>query len=245
MSTDPMSDDVRPDYDSGATAAVSGKRAPSGPEASPRWRRRKEARPGELLDAALEVFVEQGYAATKLEQIARRAGVTKGTMYLYFESKEALFKAMVRVHVVQGIADAETLVQSFEGSARDMLVALMENWWARVVESHRSALAKLVVSEVGQFPDLARFYHEEVISRSMKLFEHVLRLGMARGEFRRVDPALSVRLVIAPMLMAALWKHSFGACVADERFELKHFFEAHVDLMLHGLLTQDSREVHP
>jgi AcrR family transcriptional regulator len=189
------------------------------------------------------VFVERGYDATRLEDVARRAGVTKGTMYLYFENKEALFQAMVHEKVVQGIEAAEQLLQDFQGSAREMLVTLMDSWWTRVVESDRSALAKLVVSEAAHFPDLARFYHDEVISRSMKLFEHVLRLGMARGEFRRVDPGLATKLTIAPMLAAALWKHSFATCVSAERFDARRLFEAHVDLLLHGILTNESREV--
>ncbi len=189
------------------------------------------------------MFVERGFDATRLEDVARRAGVTKGTMYLYFENKEALFKAMVRERVVQGIEAAELLLQDFQGSAREMLVTLMDSWWSRVVETDRSALAKLVMSEAVHFPDLARFYHEEVISRSMKLFEHVLRLGMARGEFRRVDPGLATRLTIAPMLAAALWKHSFATCIAEERFDARRFFEAHVDLLLHGILAHEPREV--
>jgi AcrR family transcriptional regulator len=208
----------------------------------PRWHRRKEARPSELIDAALEVFVERGYAATRLEDVARRAGVTKGTMYLYFENKEALFKGMVRERVVQSLETAEQLMQDFRGSAREMLVMLMEMWWERVVVSERSGLTKLVISEVTHFPDLGRFYHAEVISRSKKMFEHALKLGMARGEFRRMDPVTIVGLVISPMLMAALWKHSFSACVAEERFEPRRFFEAHVDVLLHGLLTQGTQD---
>lgn len=201
----------------------------------PRWRRRKSARPAELIDAALAVFVERGYTATRLDDVARHAGVTKGTMYLYFENKEALFKAMVRDRIVGHIAASEELVESFEGSAREMLVLLMERWWARSVEGPMSGLSKLVMSEVGTFPDLARFYHSEVVTRSLKLFEHALRLGMARGEFRRVDPAMAARLAVAPMMMAALWQHTFARCVEGARIESRKHFEAHVETLLAGL----------
>jgi len=206
----------------------------------PRWRRRKEARPAELLDAALEVFVERGYAATRLEDVARRAGITKGAMYHYFENKESLFKAMVRAKVVENIAAIEQIVQEFQGSARDMLLLLMTRWWDRVVEGPTSGIAKLMMSEAGSFPELAAFYYEEVMQRNIKLFEHAMKLGMARGEFRRLDPSLAVRLSIAPMLTAALWKHSFATCVQEASFDPRRYFEAHIEIFLNGLLSTES-----
>ena len=217
------------------SARVPRTRAPRNPKEVPRWRRRKDARPGELLDAALEVFVERGYAATRLDDVARRAGVTKGAMYLYFENKEALFKAMVRERIVGNIAASEQILAEHEGTARELLVILLNRWWERVVEGPTSGMAKLVMGEVGNFPDLARFYHDEVINRSMKLFEHALRLGMARGEFRRIDPAMAVRLAVAPMLVAALWRHTFMKCVESEQFEPRRYFDAHVEIFLAGL----------
>ena len=210
--------------------------------AGPRWRRRKEARPAELLDAALEVFVERGYVATRLEDVARRAGITKGAMYHYFENKEALFKAMIRAKVVENIAAEEQIVQDFQGSARDMLLLLMTRWWERVVEGSNSGIVKLVMSEAGSFPEIATFFHEEVMQRKTKLFEHVMKLGMARGEFRRMDPTIAVRLGLAPMLVAALWKHSFSPCVGDTPFETRKYFESHLDLFLIGLLSPEARE---
>jgi len=213
-------------------------RAPSagaGQHPVPRWRRRKSARPGELIDAALAVFVERGYAATRLDDVARHAGVTKGTMYLYFENKEALFKAMVRDRIVGHIAATEEIVEGFEGTARDMMVMLMERWWGRAVEGPMGGLGKLIMAEVGTFPDLARFYHAEVVTRSLKLFEHALRVGMARGEFRRVDPAMAARLAVAPMMMAAIWQHTFARCVEGAQVEPRRFFEAHVDTLVAGL----------
>lgn len=245
MSIEHSKDDPSPEggvlhHSAKQLASVPRRRAPRNPNEVPRWRRRKDARPGELLDAALQVFVERGYSATRLDDVARRAGVTKGAMYLYFENKEALFKAMVRDRIVTSIAQTEQLLQDHQGSAREMLVLLLERWWQRVVEGPLSGMAKLVIGEVGTFPDLARFYHDEVISRNMKLFEHALRLGMARGEFRRMDPAMTVRLAIAPMLTAALWQHTFARCVEGEQFEPRRFFEAHVEVFLAGLAAPDA-----
>src|SRR5215831_11621985 len=203
-----------------AARGVAGKggkaaRAAIAHRAGPRWRRRKEARPAELLDAALEVFVERGYAATRLEDVARRAGITKGAMYHYFENKEALFKAMIRAKVVENIAAIEQIVQDFQGSARDMLQMLMTRWWERVVEGPSGGIAKLVVGEAGSFPEIATFFYEEVMQRNTRMFEHAMKIGMARGEFRRMDPSVAVRLSFAPLLVAALWKYSFRPCVGD------------------------------
>lgn len=218
-----------------ARSPVPRARAPRNPNEVPRWRRRKDARPAELLDAALEVFVERGYSATRLDDVARRAGVTKGAMYLYFENKEALFKAMVRDRIVRSIAAGEAILEEHQGSARELMVILLNRWWERIVEGPTSGMAKLVMGEVGNFPDLARFYHDEVINRSMKVFEHALRLGMARGEFRRIDPAMTVRLAVAPMLVAALWRHTFGKCVEGGQIEPRRYFDAHVEIFLAGL----------
>lgn len=215
-------------------AAMSASKSPPG-SIVPRWRRRKSARPAELIDAALEVFVERGYTATRLDDVARRAGVTKGTMYLYFESKEALFKAMVRDRIVGSIVETESLLEDFEGTARDMLRMLMTRWWQRVVESPLSGLSRLVIGEVGVFPELARFYHDEVISRNLKLFEHALKLGMARGEFRRVDPAMAVRLAVAPMFTASLWNQTFATRVEGGVVDPRRFFETHLEIFLAGL----------
>ena len=238
QSRHPTATDPSSSAGSQATAAIASS-TPSAAGATtspvPRWRRRKSARPGELIDAALAVFVELGYAATRLDDVARHAGVTKGTMYLYFGSKETLFKAMVRDRIVGHIAASEQIVEEFEGSARDMFVLLMERWWARAVEGPMGGLAKLIMSEVGTFPDLARFYHGEVVTRSFKLFEHALRLGMARGEFRRVDPAMTVRLAVAPMMMAAIWQHTFARCVEGAHIEPRLYFDAHLEMLLAGL----------
>src|SRR5262249_9189122 len=128
-------------------AAAPAVAAPRAHAAAPRWQRRKDARPGELLAAALELFVEKGYAATKLEDVARRAGVTKGTMYLYFESKEALFKAVVRANVLPHLEHAEQFVAAHQGTTRDLLVEFMRGWMQTMYHTPLSGLCKLVISE--------------------------------------------------------------------------------------------------
>src|SRR5438045_6738694 len=123
----------------------------------PRWRRRKDARPEEILGAALEVFTDRGFAATKLEDVAKRAGVTKGTIYLYFDSKEALFKALIRETIVPVIAQGEALAQSFAGSARELLEQLVREYWRLIGETKLAGIPKLMMAEAATFPECTRF----------------------------------------------------------------------------------------
>src|SRR5438876_12249418 len=115
-------------------------------KARPRWQRRKAARPAEIVTAALEVFVERGFAAAKLQEVARRAGVTKGTLYLYFDSKEALFKAVVRETIVPVIAQGEALARSFTGSARELVEGLVREYWRLVGGNAIAGIQKLVMA---------------------------------------------------------------------------------------------------
>src|SRR5262245_24809918 len=126
----------------------------------PRWHRRKEARPEEIVSAALDLFVERGFAATRLEEVARRAGVSKGTTYLDFESKETLFQAVVRRALVPTLEEGEALLASHEGSSSDLLAKLIRTWWERTGVSKSSGILKLVIAESANFPDITRIYHE-------------------------------------------------------------------------------------
>ncbi|MES2048197.1 MAG: TetR/AcrR family transcriptional regulator [Pseudomonadota bacterium] len=201
----------------------------------PRWERRKGARPQELLDAALDLFVERGFAATRLDDVARAAGVSKGTLYLYFCSKEELFKAVVRESVVPHLGEAEGMLDHFTGDSAQLLRGLMTTWWDKIGNTKLSGLTKLMIAEAGNFPDLARFYQEEVIDRGEKLVTKMLERGIARGEIRAVDIEIASRILIAPILMMMLWKHSEGVCqIAPE--QLGAYLEQFIDMALHGLL---------
>jgi len=207
---------------------------------SPRWQRRKEARPAELLSAALEVFAERGYAATRLEDVARRAGVTKGTMYLYFEGKEDLFKELVRRTALPAVEIAEELLRTHRGSARDLVKKLLRKRWEVMVGGSLGAIAKLMMSEAGNFPKLARWYHEEIIARSNAVLAAAVARGIARREFRDVDPRRTAYLAVAPLLMAAVWRHSFGHCTTLP-FEPDSYLEQHLDVFLRGLERRPGR----
>lgn len=210
---------------------------PSPPEPAPgSHRRRKEARPQELLDAALDLFVEKGFAATRIEEVARRAGVSKGTLYLYFQSKEELLKAVVRQNVAAKIAEGSSLVDGFQGRASELLTLVLRGWWERIGETQASGILKLMMSEVGNFPDLAEFYVREVIEPSHALLARVLQQGVDRGEFRPTDLQYTVHALVAPMLFVSMQMHSVGPCMGTERqIDPRRFVEVQIDLVLHGL----------
>jgi len=204
-------------------------------DTKPRWERRKDARPQELLAAAIDLFVERGFASTRLEDVARRAGVSKGTLYLYFENKEELFKAVVRTSIVPVVAEAESSIAGFDGHSADLLRKVLMDWWERIGANKVSGIGKLVMAEAGNFPELAKFYQEEVISRGTRMFSSMLKRGVTRGEFRDINITQMTQVLIAPMLMLVTWKHSVGPCERGD-LEPQAFLNTFLDMALHGLL---------
>jgi AcrR family transcriptional regulator len=201
----------------------------------PRWTRRKDARPQELLAAALALFVERGYAATRLDDVAARAGVSKGTLYLYFASKEELFRAVVRENLVPVLDEAEQIIDAYAGDSASLLREFILGWWQRIGDTPLSGLTKLMMAESGNFPEVAKFYHDEIISRSDALIVRMLERGMARGEFRQEDAAQARLVIVSPILMLTLWQHSFDLC-RPEPISVSNYLDTVIDLMMHGLL---------
>jgi AcrR family transcriptional regulator len=199
-----------------------------------RWSRRKQARPGEIVAAALDQFAERGFAATRLDDVAARAGVSKGTLYLYFDSKEELFKAVVRESLLPNIARVEALVAEFDGPTPELIRRMVDTIGMVVTTSRLGALPKLVIAESGNFPDIARFYLEEVIQRGLRLIEAVLTRGIERGEFRPFDVSLTVRAVIAPVILLAIWKNSFEPFDAAP-LDARRYLANYVDILMRGL----------
>lgn len=202
--------------------------------ASTRWQRRKGDRPAEILAAALAVFGERGFAAARLDEVAARAGVSKGTLYLYFDSKAELFKAVVRATLLPNIAQAEAAASASEGPSAALLRTILQRMATLVVETDIGAVLKLVIAEAGNFPDLAAFYYNEVIARGLKLFGGILSRGIARGEFRPVDVDDAVRLLLAPMLLAVVWRRSFAE-PSGAPFDMQKFIALHLETLLRGL----------
>jgi AcrR family transcriptional regulator len=201
--------------------------------------RRKEARPAELMAAALELFVEKGFAATRLEDVATRAGVSKGTLYLYFDSKEALFKAVIEEGILPLLEEGSGLIDSFAGSTSDLLRLLIGEWWQRIGNTHLAGVPKLMISEAGNFPELANYYHDNVIVRARDLMRRTLQRGIASGEFRAVDVETAIDVIFAPVLMLLIWRYSLGAC-CGQAHDPANYLQTHFDLALNGLVAARS-----
>lgn len=207
----------------------------------PRWARRKDARPEEIIAAALDLFVERGFAATRLDDVAVRAGISKGTLYLYFENKEDLFKAVVRGNMLPMLQHGEALVENFPGNSSDLLRQLVRGWWEQTGSSKITGLPKLVIAEAGNFPDLAEFYYQEVILRAHSLFRQVLQRGSDSGEFRAVDVEHLVHVALAPLVMLSVWRHSF-ACCEQEPLQPERYLDSYLDMLLHSLAKPRAQE---
>jgi AcrR family transcriptional regulator len=197
-------------------------------------RRRKEARPQELTAAALALFVEKGFAATKLDDVAARAGVSKGTLYLYFDSKEALFKAVIGEGVVPAIEAGEALIDDGPDDPVQLLRCILAGWWERIGSTALGGIPKLMLSEARNFPEVAIYYDEAVIQRGQALIRTVVRRGIERGVFRPVDLDTIGTVLIAPLLHLALWRHSFGSCCGRDT-NVEQYLNTHFDLVLNGL----------
>lgn len=198
--------------------------------------RRKEARPGELLAAALALFVEKGYAATRVEEVAARAGVSKGTLFLYFESKEALFQAVVHENAGRHLAEALRELAEFRGSSADLLRSFLRRWWQVYGSTPAAGLSTLLMSESAHFPELARHYQDEVIAPAHELLRRLVQRGIERGEFRPVNVARLVHLVVAPLLQMVTWQQALGHCcpqIGEDR--PLALIDLHADLLIRGL----------
>ena len=211
--------------------------APAVAEPRQRRARRKEARPGELLDAALALFVEKGFAATRVEEVAARAGVSKGTLFLYFPSKEDLFKAVVRENIGGRFTEWNEEFERFTGDSAELVHYAMHSWWERIGMTPASGITKLVMSEAGTFPEIAGFYQREVIEPGHALIRRILQRGVDRGEFRPMPLDYAVYSLIAPMIFLLMWKHSMAPCCPpSQQIEPVSFIDNQIDLILRGML---------
>lgn len=201
-------------------------------------RRRKEARPGEIIAAALDLFVEHGFAATKLDDVAKQAGISKGTLYLYFDSKEALFEAVVREVVIPEVERSELMAQQHKGSQAELLHRLVMTWWQSVSTSRICGIPKLIIADSSNFPQTAQFFVDNVINRVREIFNRVIEDGIARGEFREVEPEYVTRLLMSPMVLQAIWRHSLEPYDRAVSIDDEHYLSIHLDLFLRGLAKE-------
>jgi AcrR family transcriptional regulator len=209
----------------------------------PRWRRRSEARPGEIVQAALDLFVEKGFSSTKMDEIAKRAGVTKGTVYLYFPSKEDLFRAVVEEMMGPNLEMGERLVAEFAGTTSELVAELIRAWWKLTGGTRVACLGKLITGEASNFPTLAQYYMDEVVVRARRIFEAALRRGIERGELREVPLNYAARLAIAPLVQASIYQRSLQAFDPDG-WDMERYLELHIDLFLRGLAKEPENQTN-
>lgn len=221
----------------GSTNRKTGGSGPARPGVS--RARRKEARPAELLAAALELFTEKGFAATRLDEVAAQAGVSKGTLYLYFESKEALFRAVVGDIVLPSVDKAEAMLATHAGSAAEQLRDILAYWWQCNSDFRLGALHKLIIAEAGNFPEVARCFSDTIVLRGRQMIRRVLEGGIARGEFRPVALEAAIEVIMAPMLMLVVWNNApLRSC--GTHCPPEHYISIHLDMLLNGLLQTRS-----
>ena len=196
-------------------------------------RRRKDERPSELTAAALDLFVERGFAATRLDDVAARASVSEGTLYLYFESKEALFKAVIEEAIVPLLASAEDVIANDQGTSIDLLRRLLNGWWEQIGATRLAGVPKLIIAEARNFPAVAQYYHDAVIVRGRALLRTLLQRGIERGEFRPLDLETAIDVIYAPLMMLVVWRSSLCFCAKET--DPATYLKTHFDLLVQGL----------
>lgn len=210
---------------------------PSSSAPSARGRsRRKEARPAELLEAATRLFVEKGYAATKVEEVAALAQVSKGTLFLYYPRKQALLKAVVRENIAGRFAEWQAELEAFAGTTPELVRYAFQVWQERIGDTYAGGICKLMASECCNFPELASFYLEEVVEPGNALVRRILERGVARGELRPLDLDAAIHLITTPMFAYIHWRHSIGMLHPQSLgVSAPLYFQTHVDNLLRGL----------
>lgn len=203
-------------------------------EIAPKRReRRKAERPGEILDAAFEEFVQHGYAATRLEDVAARAGVTKGTIYFYFDTKERVFDEMIR-HVSRPVfAELNAFIATLEGPFRARLRSLLGFLYQRIAEDRTSRETfRFLVAEGSRFPDLVQRHDEEFMDPFVSRLREMVEAGIKAGEFRATSAINFPEIIFSPMLLLTVWRLLF-----DKRqpIDVNAFIDAHFDLLMRGL----------
>lgn len=200
--------------------------------ATPKRQRRKEARPSEIMAAALTLFSERGFAATRLDDVADAAGVSKATIYLYFENKEQLFTALVRELATPRFDEIEMLIDTYEGSSAELLGFVIARLGEAATTTRIPALARIVLAESGNFPEIRDYYRDHIVQRGLRNFARIVERGIARGEFHACDPRTAAQSIIFPIIMNTLARETFGDI---EPLNPAAFVPAHAAFVMRGL----------
>jgi AcrR family transcriptional regulator len=208
--------------------------------AEPKWQRRADERPREICAAALEVFAEKGFAAAKLDEIARRAGVSKGTLYLYFKDKAELFRAVVRDAIAPNVQAITSAVAALDAPFADIVRMFLAGFAEREAKLPVGAVAKIVIGESRNFPELARVWHDEVASKAIAALSSFVERAQKRGEVRGGDPRLYALSLMGPMVLGALWRATLVPAGAQP-LDLHELAKQHAEAVLCGMLLEAPR----
>ena len=207
--------------------------------ASPKFRRRAEARPDEVLDAALDLFIEKGFAQTRVEDIAVRAGLSKGAIYLYFPSKEAILEGLVKRAILPIANNALSMLDAYAGDPRPIISTALKMVAGRLGDPKLVAIPRLLIREMVHFPHFAQMYRTEVLDRIIPAVERLVASGVREGYFRAVDPELTIRSIMGPLLMHMLMAELFGI-VPTGGLSVDRLVENHLSILFDGLSAPQS-----
>jgi AcrR family transcriptional regulator len=210
------------------------------PTAPPKFRRRKADRPGEIVQAAMAVFAEKGFAAARLDEIAARAGVSKGALYLYFATKEDLFRAVVEQAIAPNIEAMRAIIAAHPGPIGDLMRLVPERIAELLETLPVGGVVKMVIGEAGNFPELARVWHDRLVAQALRAMTDAIAAAQARGEVKPGDPRSYALQLIAPLIVGVIWRETFVP-VGAASFDLPALARQHVETMLTGMLTNGAR----
>lgn len=212
------------------------------PAGEPKFKRRKAERPDEIVAAAFEIFSEKGFAAARLDDIAARAGVSKGAIYLYFATKEDIFRAVVEMGVAPNLSLIQANIEANPDSFPDLLRGVVGVIGQIATTTPLGGVVKMVIGESGNFPALARAWHDQLVRPALGAMTMAIAAGQARGELRPGDPRQYALSLISPMLVSVIWRETFEPIGADP-FDIPAVARQHVELWLRGMLT--TPEIRP
>lgn len=207
---------------------------------NPRWQRRSEDRPREICAAALEVFAEKGFAAAKLDEIAQRSGVSKGTLYLYFDDKQDLFRAVVRSAIVPNIDAITAAISALDAEFSEVVGMFLSGFAEREARLPIGAVAKIVIGESRNFPELARVWHDEVAAKAIGALAGFVEQAQQRGEVRSGDARLYAFSLVGPMVLGALWR-TVLVPAGGQPLDLTQLAKQHAETVLRGLLMDSAK----
>ncbi len=202
------------------------------PASESKPRRRQQARPREIVAAALVEFGEHGFAGARMSDIARRADAAKGTLYSYFPTKQALFEAVITERINGVRSDVDRMIMAQDGTAADILTMALRGLYQRISAGEVGVILRILVAEGRNFPELAGFFHKQIMQNVPKTLERIIQEGIRRGEFREGTYMEDYRVIIGPAIASAIWQNIFGE---NDQIDLDRYAAAHIDLVLNGL----------